>query len=1588
MRLSILFLIIFMVCYSVNLKSQCDSGSEPECQCETAEVLCSVSELDGFSSSMSSFQHPDDGPTPFCGSMTQTNNPTWFAFIAWCDNITMEIDFDNCTSVSGISGAQLAVYEDCSFNNQIACDDDCNADGSFSLDLDVVIGESYYVMLDGCLGSACDYELSVSPTDCDEFIEDWDEPVTEDEVICIGNTVIYDVDQLNGATSWHWFLDGDEIEVTDVPSYEINWNVEGVYELCVDASNICLDVDEEPAPNCVTITAADPNAGEIEVDDTPECPEEFMDIFVNEYNMEPQYVQALIFVNVEGEVVQVSPNTPDVGFIWPTCGMFTVYSLNFPEDEELELPDVGDDYFGSDCVLFCCDEVSTGLVFFDDEVPEFDRPPEDVTVDCYNLLEDMDLDDLEELEVVDNCTEDAFVLGTELITADTCNGGTIVREWSFADACNNEVTHTQTITILPLSAPAFDVMLNDTTMTNLEFQNYGFPTLQYDNSLPGECNISGSLMPSIEDNRNGCGGHVILSYSFTDFCGRTIETIQRIDIMTDVMASDTTLNICDENLDGLETITQEQVDMLIADDVSNITIVYYPTQDDLDNGTNSLAFPLLSSDLPESAVFAAVTDASGCDSEIRIDISVNTLPNLDFDFSSETCLDAGDGQLTIIDPSVISDFDLTLNGDTITENVTDSLMPGTYYLNLTDSLNCTVIDSFEVLPGIALTIENIIINCNNNGTGTLETDDFYEISFSVTGGTGQYLLNAGTSIVDEPYNYNDNVSIQVPADGNMLTISAEDSQFGCSTSLETAPLTQCSTQCVLTADELEYTCNDNGTPLDGADDFYEFTVLVSAINPGMSATYNIFVDGMNMFTFNYSEVSNFTLPASGAQVTLDIQDSDIAMCQLNIITEALSGCSNLCQLDIEVISVECIDPSTPADNADDLYTVEFSVTGINASSEFIVNNTGQSEAYGNNVSLSDNLIIDGPIIIIVEDSEDSGCTQTIEVQPPAPCSSPCDVLLSTLNILDCDDNMTGMNSADDQFQVEISITSILGTGLSYNLRDMQGNIYGPYEYGQLYTVGPFSADGNEIILSLTDSDNATCTLDIPFLQEPCSECNHMLELIGDVPRLDCENTVVNISSSADSAVDIYAWEGPDNFASSQSDISISDPGDYTLTVTFEDGCVLSETIEIDASLSMPISNAGEDELLNCVVSQVTLTSELSQYGDNIEINWLDEDNNIIAQTESIQVTTPGTYGLQLIDTVTQCVSQIDFVNVIEYLNEPLAVIYAEPTSILDCNIQSIELSHETEPNTVYTWAYNNQEFPQNILTIENPITVNLIALDTVSLCESDTTIDITDFEIYPMIDFTLIETLDCTDNQACVEATSNTSNPIEYSWLDAGSNLISNDFGTYCFDTPGEYYLELTDTENGCQSTQLFMIEAPDMPEVSLPATITIINDESYDLTAQSNIPESELQSVEWLAEGATLTCYNCLSTTITQVQDSTFLNVVITTQESCRDTAEVLVRVKRIPKIYMPNIFNPGRGDRFTVFASADYDNIEELSIFDRWGNPVFTNTNFAPNDPDLGWDGTRDGKRIEQGVYVYFVRYESVDRIETLYGTVTLLR
>ncbi|RYZ51448.1 MAG: gliding motility-associated C-terminal domain-containing protein, partial [Chitinophagaceae bacterium] len=93
-----------------------------------------------------------------------------------------------------------------------------------------------------------------------------------------------------------------------------------------------------------------------------------------------------------------------------------------------------------------------------------------------------------------------------------------------------------------------------------------------------------------------------------------------------------------------------------------------------------------------------------------------------------------------------------------------------------------------------------------------------------------------------------------------------------------------------------------------------------------------------------------------------------------------------------------------------------------------------------------------------------------------------------------------------------------------------------------------------------------------------------------------------------------------------------------------------------------------------------------------------------------------------------------------------------------------------------------------------------------------------------------------------------------------------------------------------------------------------------------------------------------------------------------------------RCDTLYFPNAFTPNGDHRNDVFKSAYNHSIRKyrLTIFNRWGNLVFTTSN-----GEKGWDGIYNGKEQGTGVYVWLATYTTaLGKQKTQKGVVTLLR
>ncbi len=139
------------------------------------------------------------------------------------------------------------------------------------------------------------------------------------------------------------------------------------------------------------------------------------------------------------------------------------------------------------------------------------------------------------------------------------------------------------------------------------------------------------------------------------------------------------------------------------------------------------------------------------------------------------------------------------------------------------------------------------------------------------------------------------------------------------------------------------------------------------------------------------------------------------------------------------------------------------------------------------------------------------------------------------------------------------------------------------------------------------------------------------------------------------------------------------------------------------------------------------------------------------------------------------------------------------------------------------------------------------------------------------------------------------------------------------------------------------------------------------------------------------LNCIDCLDPLASPLDTITY-TLSVTDQNGCTAQESVTVRVNEECRVQIPNAFTPNgdaANDRFRPITDPCVRTVRLWKILNRWGETVFTQINFSATNPELGWDGNREGKPHPSDVLIWVAEFEYFDgRRESLRGEVTLVR
>ncbi|MFN3940811.1 MAG: gliding motility-associated C-terminal domain-containing protein, partial [Chitinophagales bacterium] len=71
----------------------------------------------------------------------------------------------------------------------------------------------------------------------------------------------------------------------------------------------------------------------------------------------------------------------------------------------------------------------------------------------------------------------------------------------------------------------------------------------------------------------------------------------------------------------------------------------------------------------------------------------------------------------------------------------------------------------------------------------------------------------------------------------------------------------------------------------------------------------------------------------------------------------------------------------------------------------------------------------------------------------------------------------------------------------------------------------------------------------------------------------------------------------------------------------------------------------------------------------------------------------------------------------------------------------------------------------------------------------------------------------------------------------------------------------------------------------------------------------------------------------------------------------------------FVPNAFTPNKDgiNDFLFVFSSELLLIDQLLVFDRWGNTIYNGLNLQPDAITSGWDGTFNNNKVNSGVYAW---------------------
>ena len=655
----------------------------------------------------------------------------------------------------------------------------------------------------------------------------------------------------------------------------------------------------------------------------------------------------------------------------------------------------------------------------------------------------------------------------------------------------------------------------------------------------------------------------------------------------------------------------------------------------------------------------------------------------------------------------------------------------------------------------------------------------------------------------------------------------------------------------ITCNNNEITLNGNGSS--GADFTYEWTTQNGNILSGGS-TLNPLVNAVGEYQLMVTDINNGCTAISLVTVGENVSPPDVTLdipdpLDCNTSTVNLTGTNN--------------DP-----------TGNYTYTWTTQNGDIISGNNTLSPIVG----------LEGQYTLEIMNT-DNGCVATTSI----------DVTIDNQEPLADAGNLMEVTCANNEITLDGS-GSASGANFTYEWTTQNGSIISGAD-----SINPLVGAAGTYQILVTDLNNGCTAISEVVVDE---DFDDPVAVAGQTQTLSCSQTSLQLNGNGSSFGNefIYEWTTQNGSIISGDNTltpEINAAGDYQLQVTNTDnGCINTSTVTIEQDSNVPNSSAGDDNVLNCDITTLTLDGSNSSSGIEFSYEWTTQNGNIVSGANTINplIDMAGDYQLVVTNNTNGCTAPSSLTIVLDETTPTSEAGVAQSLSCTNNEVTLDGVGSSTGTEYTYQWVTQNG----NIVSGENTLTPVVNATGTYELivtflgsgCTTSDFVDVNQDSSLPTADAGDGFEITCNAFDGTLDASNSTTGAdIIFEWTTQDGNIVSGENTlTPLVDAAGVYQLILTNATNGCTAiSAVTVVDNNNEPTAEAGITLELnCNDEMLTLSGTTTDTSSTL-IYEWTTpDGNIVSGENTLNPEINL--EGTYQLMITNTATGCVSTDDVII--------------------------------------------------------------------------------------------------